>query len=160
MLPNDDDEISVISIDTESTIEIVDNEDDIDMPPLIPLVPPHYPDTVADMAALLFLVNVLANPVAPEAEEAYEHLERVWDLLVFCADTQEPIERRFDVDISDYVSGEDFSHQEIGYQLDDCEGQPLKWSTLETMIREHRQYKNPRTRSPILYFTKVRVLTQ
>jgi hypothetical protein len=102
--------------------------------------------------------NIIPNELNNDMHEAEEHLDRVWDILTLCRDLQDPIERDFESEVSDYITGEDFTHREIGYLLDDCDGQPLKFSTLETMLQIHKQYKNPRTRLPILYFTKVQIL--
>lgn len=169
MLPvREDDAISVDSdsVDSETTIEVEDEY--ADMPPLIPAYVPNmympayilnYPSAQNNaFLDVLFVTTVLNTLIQEEPEDnMYEELERVWSLLNFCKDT-EAIERNYDADFSDYVTGEDFVHNEFGYQLDDCDGYPLKFSTIETMIKEHKQVNNPRTRKPILYFTKVKVL--
>lgn len=160
MLPNEDDD--VISVDTATTIEVQDEdaEQDEDVPPLVEVHPIDQNNYMDDLPALIYIYSILQPfplelPAYEESED--DQLDRVWDLLNHCV-TLEPIERHFESDFSDYVSGEDFEHNETAYQLDDCDAHPLKFSTLQTMIQDHRQYKNPRTRTAIMYFTKIRVL--
>ena len=137
-LPMDDDEtISVISDISEQSYS--------DMPVLISI-------QFAFMAAQL-----VWDQFSPDQEKE-EEVDRVLALLNFCIHSQDAIEREFDADLCDYVTGEEIAKQEEVYQLDDCDGNPLKLSTLLKMLNDYGQYKNPRTRSSILYFTKLRVI--